>query len=236
MKIFIGIILVFFLSGVEVFGAEVYGIVYGSGLEKMKDVIIEIDSSPVQRMVAKEGEFSFEVKSGRNYTVTAKADGRIVGQDELSVIEEGRFVVDLILLPDFSEDISLLEELDDPDLDASLFSEDGTKSFWVWILVLGLIGSGGAYVIRRMLRRKSKEQHLDPVVETGETERDVEKIRRMLKENGGRMMQKELRKCFPLSEAKVSLMITELEAKGVVEKIKRGRGNLIILKEKDVKV
>ena len=34
-----------------------------------------------------------------------------------------------------------------------------------------------------------------------------------------------------LSEAKVSLIITELEAKQKVEKIKKGRANVIILKQ-----
>ncbi len=33
-----------------------------------------------------------------------------------------------------------------------------------------------------------------------------------------------------LSEAKISLILTELEHKGKVEKIKKGRGNVILLK------
>ena len=42
---------------------------------------------------------------------------------------------------------------------------------------------------------------------------------------------KELRKeMLYLSEAKVSLIVTELEHKGLVEKIKKGRGNVLILK------
>ena len=33
-----------------------------------------------------------------------------------------------------------------------------------------------------------------------------------------------------LSEAKISLILTELEHKGQIEKVKKGRGNVIILK------
>ena len=33
---------------------------------------------------------------------------------------------------------------------------------------------------------------------------------------------------FPDSEAKISLVLTELEAKGKIKKIKKGRGNIII--------
>ncbi len=46
----------------------------------------------------------------------------------------------------------------------------------------------------------------------------------------GQTTQKEIRKRFPLSEAKISLMISELEAEGHIEKIKKGRGNIILLK------
>lgn len=59
---------------------------------------------------------------------------------------------------------------------------------------------------------------------------ELNKVVEVLKAQGGRVTQKELRKAFPLSEGKVSLMITELEHKGVVEKIKKGRGNILILK------
>ena len=54
----------------------------------------------------------------------------------------------------------------------------------------------------------------------------------IIKKENGRTTQKELRKQIPLSEAKISLMIAELEHKGVIEKIKKGRGNIIILKKK----
>ena len=43
-----------------------------------------------------------------------------------------------------------------------------------------------------------------------------------------RMTQKELRKQIPLSEGKVSLMLTHLEDDGKIRKIKKGRGNIII--------
>jgi uncharacterized membrane protein len=52
----------------------------------------------------------------------------------------------------------------------------------------------------------------------------------IIKEEGGRTTQKDIRKKIPLSEAKVSLMISELEAKGKIQKIKKGRGNIIVVK------
>jgi predicted HTH transcriptional regulator len=59
---------------------------------------------------------------------------------------------------------------------------------------------------------------------------EIEDILSFIKEEGNRTTQKDIRKKFPLSEAKISLMIAELEAKGKVEKIKKGRGNIIVIK------
>jgi uncharacterized membrane protein len=44
-----------------------------------------------------------------------------------------------------------------------------------------------------------------------------------------RITQKDIRKEVPLSEAKISLIIAELEAKGIIRKVKKGRGNIIFL-------
>jgi uncharacterized membrane protein len=51
----------------------------------------------------------------------------------------------------------------------------------------------------------------------------------MIKEHK-RITQKEIRKEVPLSEAKISLIISEMEHRGIIEKIKKGRGNIIVLK------
>ena len=44
------------------------------------------------------------------------------------------------------------------------------------------------------------------------------------------MTQKDLRARLNCSEAKVSLMITDLEDRGLVHKVKKGRGNIILLR------
>ena len=59
---------------------------------------------------------------------------------------------------------------------------------------------------------------------------NLDGVLKIIMEQGGRTTQKEIRKKIPLSEAKISLMISELEAKGKVQKIKKGRGNIIVLK------
>jgi len=58
---------------------------------------------------------------------------------------------------------------------------------------------------------------------------DLREVIRIIEKNGGRITQLDLRKALPYSEAKVSLMITDLENRGIIKKIKKGRGNIIIL-------
>ncbi len=59
---------------------------------------------------------------------------------------------------------------------------------------------------------------------------DLKEMLLVIREDGGRITQKELRMRLKYSEAKVSLMITDLEDRGMVKKVKKGRGNVIILK------
>jgi uncharacterized membrane protein len=58
---------------------------------------------------------------------------------------------------------------------------------------------------------------------------DLREVIRIMEKSGGRITQLDLRKALPYSEAKVSLMITDLENRGIVKKIKKGRGNVLIL-------
>lgn len=58
---------------------------------------------------------------------------------------------------------------------------------------------------------------------------DCRSVIAVMERNGGRITQLDLRKALPYSEAKISLMISELEDAGYLKKIKRGRGNVLIL-------
>jgi uncharacterized membrane protein len=62
---------------------------------------------------------------------------------------------------------------------------------------------------------------------------DLQEIMDIIRGQGGRITQKELRSRLKYSEGKVSLMLTDLERRGVVEKFKRGRGNVVIIKDRE---
>ncbi|WP_148266449.1 helix-turn-helix transcriptional regulator [Methanocella arvoryzae] len=62
---------------------------------------------------------------------------------------------------------------------------------------------------------------------------DCRDVIAILEKNGGRMTQLDLRKQLPYSEAKVSLIVSDMESRGIVKKVKKGRGNILILNRPD---
>jgi|AGTN01.1.fsa_nt_gi Uncharacterized membrane-associated protein/domain len=58
---------------------------------------------------------------------------------------------------------------------------------------------------------------------------DCRQVLAIIEKNDGRITQLDLRKMLPYSEAKVSLIVSDLESRGLVKKIKKGRGNVLIL-------
>jgi uncharacterized membrane protein len=64
---------------------------------------------------------------------------------------------------------------------------------------------------------------------------DLQEILDIIRSQGGRMTQKDLRSKLKYSEGKVSLMLFDLEKRGLIQKFKRGRGNVILLVDQDQK-
>ncbi|WP_135605101.1 hypothetical protein [Methanococcoides sp. NM1] len=58
---------------------------------------------------------------------------------------------------------------------------------------------------------------------------DLQEVLDIIRSSGGRITQKDLRAKLSYSEAKVSLIVSDLENRGLVEKFKKGRGNIIII-------
>jgi uncharacterized membrane protein len=56
---------------------------------------------------------------------------------------------------------------------------------------------------------------------------DLKELLDLIRASGNRITQRELRKKSPYSESKVSLMLSDLEERGLIEKFKKGRGNII---------
>jgi len=243
--------------------AVVHGTAYEwSTFDALEDVIIEVNSTPPQFLVAQSGDYSFELPEGA-YTIRAEhyQDNLLeyCAEEEIVIVGGGEFVVDLLMFPsieeeflyddlNFSEDLYNIEESD-----AEAFGEaepaiptETTLIPGILALVL-LLASGYVSLTRRKKRETGggtgevvepapvpKPVPEDPKPEPLPESRtdlpsDLQEVISIVRGEGGRITQKELRARLRYSEAKVSLMITDLEDRRIVKKVKKGRGNVIIL-------
>ena len=204
-------------------GATVQGTVYDEILNEVDGAVVSVDSTPEQLAVAKEGKYAFELEAGE-YIVRAI----FVNDEELYYernvrIEDphGVYRIDLILLPN-DEDFNI------DDINPLFPEEEGVKKTSTNNRVIGIIILAVIIISFIHWRKKRKGNNKEEDIPKEEDEL-IKKMIEFIKKEGGRVTQKDMRKEFPLSEAKISLVITELESTGKVKKIKRGRGNVIVL-------
>jgi uncharacterized membrane protein len=198
------------------------------------------------------GSYSVIARSGNNAT------DALYARENVTITQDGGdYVIDLILFPsgDFS-DLNFFDEnitpiVTEEPLDIPTAQPQQQPSNMGPILLLAVIliilaaGAGAFLVLRKkkspVIPEKPVEQAppepeepiLPPLPPTASGDvtlpDDLREVIRIIEKNGGRVTQLDLRKALPYSEAKVSLMITDLESRGIVKKIKKGRGNVIIL-------
>ncbi|MBI2208293.1 hypothetical protein HYU50_02255 [Candidatus Woesearchaeota archaeon] len=218
--------------------ANVHGNIYDLSLNKVSGARVVVNTTPEQFMVSKDGSYSFDAPNGF-YAIRAelRQDGTVASESRnISISQEGKYVIDLILFPSFDEEDDISRE---PELS---FPETENGSFTPFIIILFLVilaivifvifkgkkesmkgsGEGSGENVHTEEKEKDKK----------EDDSDLDKVIEVIKKEGGRTTQKEIRKQIPVSEAKISLMIAELEHKGIIRKIKKGRGNIIVLEKK----
>ena len=229
-------ILIFLLGALllvnSVNAATIYGTIYDFSLKKVNNARVEIDTSPRQMIVAQNGTYSFNVPNGE-YTIIARLmqKSSVIAsvQENITIKQEGSYILDLILFPDVEEGVEAPGIIVNGDV---VDGKNNNNNFILSVIFLVLIVLGLIFGI--IYYKKSRKK--DGVVNEEKTEKsedsDLDNLIKIIKQEGGRTTQKDIRKQIPLSEAKISLMIAELEHKGIIEKIKKGRGNIIILKKK----
>ena len=215
--------------------ATIHGTVYDLSLKKLDNARVEINTYPKQFLIAQNGSYSFNAPNGF-YTIKAqlmqKSAVLASVEENITIRQDGDYVLDLILFPDVEEGVEAINF----DVNSSLIEASKSKykiSVGTIILfALGIILIGLHYFKKRTTQKKEQIKIEDKKTEEKHEDAGLEQLIKIIKQEGGRTTQKDIRKQIPLSEAKISLMIAELEHKGVIEKIKKGRGNIIILKEK----
>ena len=206
--------------------AEIYGTVYDMSLNPARDAVIEVDSVPKQTKILKDGTYSFTLPIG-DYVIKATyvSNYNVYSAEEnITIVDEGKYILDLILFPDLSEESELLLLGEDINL-KDIYEEEKQAFPWLYIVLIVVII---AAVVIFAKKRKPREKIAEKILEEEIDPKD--KIYEFIKQKGGRVTQREIRKNFPVSEATISLILTELETENKLKKIKRGKGNIIILK------
>jgi len=198
--------------------ATIHGTIYSSELTKVSNVILEVDSTPKQRVVSSEGEYSFNLPDG-TYTITAISyydNEENTAEETITIEGEGDYIFDLFLFPNF-------EDLDDLDFDVLKdLEEPKTSNWWIYLIII-------LAVILLIVIFKFKPKVKEETDEIEETDEVLDKIYNIIKKEN-RISQKELRKKTNLSEAKVSLIISQLVSENKIKKIKKGRSNILVVK------
>lgn len=206
--------------------ATIHGTVYTLDLEPASDAIVEINTNPNQILLALNGTYSFNVPQG-DYILKASIiqEGTITDSttETVRVTNDGSYIIDLLLFPEFGELDEITERTEK--IDESVAEKNNT----VLIIILVIIALVIIALIIRFFMKKIKGEpvHIEPE----EPKEDLaEAVLEFIKKQEGRTTQKEIRQQFPHSEAKISLVVAELVHKEKIEKIKKGRSNIIILK------
>ncbi|WP_128567074.1 helix-turn-helix transcriptional regulator [Methanocella paludicola] len=228
--------------------STIHGRVYDWSTFKPIDVaVVEINTTPVQKVVTTDGNYSFSMAGGE-YAIIAEArtsTGPLSARENITVPGSGDFVIDLLLFP--ADDLAILKDLNES---LPVTADGGTTENQGWLLpfivVLAtaiLLAAGGIYLLmkkRRPIKPEPQQESVPAAPDatpapvsmdaTGRVLRqDCKDVLSAIAKNGGRMTQLELRKALPYSEVKISLIASELEDAGLLRKVKKGRGNILIL-------
>lgn len=194
----------------------------------LKNVIVEVNSTPAQSKVATDGSYSFELPQG-NYLIKARYyDNNVLeyaAEEEIRIDREGNFTIDLLLFPPTEPEYEFPGEINLADIK----EEEKLNNYYI-LLLLFLFS---AILIFYRIKKKKTAVDEPVILATPETKSkelpdDLQEIYNLILKKSGRTTQKELRKELKYSEAKVSLMIADLEDRGLIKKIKKGRANIII--------
>jgi len=225
------------------------GTVYDARLNALPKALVEINTTPRQTMVATRGEYSFNVTPGY-YEIKAAFENATTNAEAL-VATEGEYRIDLVMI-----DIDLGElNADEPNLPSALnetLAEEKTQpaptqgetlAFFALAAIAAVALVATAWLFTRFKKqtkieakttaRKKARREVAKIVKEKRVAltREQRELLEKIKGAGGRLTQRELRKQVDYSEAKVSLDLDVLESQGLIKRIKKGRGNIIIAGE-----
>ncbi|MFH1785133.1 MAG: hypothetical protein ABH842_01775 [Candidatus Micrarchaeota archaeon] len=199
-------------------------------MKPLNNTIITVENSDNNVVLQQvcDSPYNVEIETG-NYTFRAYYfdNGSLKYYSDYNIqVNQNNMQLDLILMP--YELLSLSPGFNPPPavnpsntVNNSNPNDQTIVDYSLYIIVLAIVI---VFTLAWFFLRKTPVTSLEP-----ELDDDCIKVLKILGENEGRMVQKELREILKFSETKMSIIITELEVSGYIKKIKKGRGNVLKL-------
>lgn len=184
--------------------AFVHGDIYSSSLEELDGTLIRL-----------EGRFSYQlVVPGSNYSIFLPEGSYTISASQFD--EHGG------LLLYAQQDIMVGGE--DQEIDLILYPPN--QDILLAVGIMAILAAVFLFANRRW-RARDKQTGTRKSTESHALDGDALKVLAALESSDNRATQKELRQSLRFSDAKLSLILTELEQTGRVKKFRRGRANII---------
>ena len=212
-------------------------------LAPLEQVVVDVKGISHQRIVAVNGQYSLSLSPGEyelqaiyyenNYPV-------LYALETINLPTDTTYTFDLVLFPVSEADVNRLVLLGGAETGGAQPAPDpvGFVDGYFAVALLVLIVVGVLYYFRKQLKKVQAKSRAPQSKQKLQKEEDehfdqyCNEVLAILKRSGNRLTQKELREKMSVGEAKVSLIISELEQAGKVKKIKQGRGNIIVLQDR----
>jgi uncharacterized membrane protein len=208
--------------------SQLYGDIYeGDNLTKLDNVLIKINGSDSTQFLTNK-TYSINLDEG-NYTIKATHyhEGKIDYITEERITYDGsNKKFDLVLVPNELFELTPKQNNTNNQTQSIPKESQGVKTEHLIIAVMGIgiVAVIAAFLFLYGKRKKPNEITKEELAPLKQEEREILKI---ISENGGKMYQKELREILNYSEAKMSILIGELEKRGEISREKIGRDNLL---------
>ncbi len=217
-------IAVFLVALTLLHATTITGSIYSSDtFETVNNTLVRFQGAGEYQVLARDGTYSIDLPQGV-YNMTAiyfeGSSLKYFSAETLEVSAESQKFDIVLFDPDWFEG-----ELPALDIDISQEKQPDYSLYIFAAVALAAVAAAAAFLL---LRKKEPEKAGEMGAELGAEELEVLKI---LRENEGRIKQKELRAILNFSESKMSLILTELEAGGRIKRFKKGRENIIKLKK-----
>ncbi len=173
---------------------------------------------------------------------------QLYGDGEISISYPEQYVIESVSPPpakrddsnqllewlgtaDFGSNVNIVLKQPEPSYNLiDILNQNAVLIISIIVVICGLTGT--VYVFRRRKRQRRKPAEISQTENVLMLETEEEKVIKLLRSKGGSMYQSAITDSLKFSRAKTSLLLSTLEQKGEIKRVKRGRDKIVTLADK----